>query len=213
MYVAPEKLATFTAVAFALVCTPGPNMIYLVSRSVLQGRLAGIVSLAGVICGFIFYMFSAAVGLTALVFAVPFAYELIQWAGVAYLLWLAWNAVKPGAKSVLEPNLEMPPDGPGKLFMMGFVTNLLNPKIALLYLSLLPQFIEREKGTVFLQSLELGLTQIVVSASINFLIVICAGSIARWFSKRPAWLQIQRWLMASVLTALAVRLALSRRTA
>jgi threonine/homoserine/homoserine lactone efflux protein len=188
-------------------------MVYLLSRSILHGRAAGFVSLMGVIAGFLAYMLCAALGLTALLIAVPFAYEALRWAGAAYLLWLAWNAVKPGACSVLQPRADLAHDGPGKLFAMGLVTNLLNPKIAVLYLSLLPQFVDPARGDVLAQSVTLGLTQIAVSFAVNALIVMAAGAIAAWFAGRPSWLKLQRWLMASVLAALAVRLALERRAA
>lgn len=209
--VSTVNLIAFALVSLGMVLTPGPNMIYLISRSVLQGRQAGIVSLFGVILGFVFYMLSAALGLTALLLAVPFAYHAVQYAGAAYLLYLAWNAIKPGARSLLEPRLDLPLDPPRRLFAMGLLTNLLNPKIAVLYLSLLPQFVDPAKGNVLLQSITLGLTQITVSFLINFAIVLAAGSVATWFAARPQWLKVQRWAMASVLTLLAARLALDRR--
>jgi threonine/homoserine/homoserine lactone efflux protein len=194
-------------VALGMVLTPGPNMIYLITPSVTQGRMAGLISLLEVVLGFIVYLLCAVFGLTALLFAVPFAYETIRWTGAAYLLYLAWGAVKPGARSVLELRTDLAHDAPGKLFTMGLVTNLLNPKIAVLYLSLLPQFVDPEKGPVLLQAIALGLTQIVVSLTVNFLIVLAAGSIAAWFATRPSWLKAQRWLMAGVLAGLAVQLA------
>ena len=209
--VALGSLAAFALVALGMVLTPGPNMIYLIGRSITQGRLAGFVSLLGVVAGFVFYMLCAAFGLTALLLAVPLAYEAIQWAGAAYLLWLAWNAVRPGARSALEPRADLPHDRPARLFAMGLVTNLLNPKIAVLYLSLLPQFIDPERGQVLGQAVVLGLAQIAVSFSVNLAIVLAAGSVAAWFRTRPAWLAAQRWLMATVLAGLAVRLALERR--
>lgn len=211
--IAPASLAAFALVALGMVLTPGPNMIYLITRSIMQGRLAGFISLLGVILGFVVYMLCAAFGLTALLLAVPFAYAAIQWAGAAYLLYLAWNAVRPGARSVLEPRSDLAVDGPGRLFAMGFVTNLLNPKIAVLYLSLLPQFVDPAQGHVLLQSVVLGFTQISVSFTVNLCIVLAAGSVAAWFAGRPAWLKAQRWAMAGVLAALAIRLALERRVA
>lgn len=211
--VSVPTLAAFALVALGMVLTPGPNMIYLLSRAILQGRAAGFISLLGVLLGFVAYMLAAAFGLTALLIAVPFAYETLQWAGVAYLLWLAWNAVRPGARSVLQPRRDLAVDGPGKLFVMGLVTNLLNPKIAVLYLSLLPQFIDPARGQVLLQGVTLGLTQIAVSFTVNALIVLAAGSIAAWFATRPSWLKAQRWLMAGILAGLAVRLALEKRAA
>jgi threonine/homoserine/homoserine lactone efflux protein len=205
------SLSGFALVSLGMVLTPGPNMIYLLSRSILQGRTAGFISLLGVILGFVFYMLGAAFGLTTVLLTVPHAYETLQWAGAAYLLYLAWNAVKPGARSVLTPRSDLGVDGPRKLFTMGLVTNLLNPKIALLYLSLLPQFVDPAQGNLLLQSLTLGTTQIAVSFSVNLAIVMAAGSVARWFSSRPGWLKVQRWSMAGVLVALALKLALDGR--
>jgi threonine/homoserine/homoserine lactone efflux protein len=210
--VAFSSLVAFALVALGMVCSPGPNMIYLISRSITQGRWAGFISLLGVVMGFVFYMFCAAFGITALLMAVPFAYQAIQWAGAAYLLYLAWQAVKPGARSLLQPRTDLPIDGPRKLFLMGFLTNLLNPKIAVLYLSLLPQFIDPAKGSVLLQSITLGGTQIAVSFTVNLMIVFAAGSVAQWFAQRPTWVAIQRWIMATVLGALALRLVLEKRT-
>lgn len=207
------SLAAFALIALGMVLTPGPNMIYLITRSILQGRWAGFISLLGVILGFVFYMLCAALGLTALLLAVPIAYDAIRLAGAAYLLYLAWSTIKPGARSVLEPRADLPIDSPRKLFTMGFVTNLLNPKIAVLYLSLLPQFVDPAAGHLLLQSLTLGATQIAVSFTVNLIIVLGAGSVAAWFRTRPLWLRLQRWIMASVLAALAVRLTLERRPA
>lgn len=209
--ISTARLFAFALVALGMAMTPGPNMIYLLTRSITQGRRAGFISLLGVILAFLVYMLSAALGLTALLIAVPLAYQALQWAGAAYLLYMAWSAIKPGARSVLQPRADLPADGPRRLFAMGFLTNMLNPKAAVLYLSLLPQFIDPAKGHVLTQGVGLGLTQIAISFSINLSIVFTAGSVAAWFSGRPVWLRVQRWLMAGVLTSLAVRLALDRR--
>ena len=155
-------------------------MMYLVSRAICQGRFAGLVSLGGVVLGFIFYMLSASLGLTALLFAVPFAYESLKLGGAAYLLWLAWNAIKPGAKSVFQV-ADLPPDSPAKLFTMGFLTNLLNPKIAVLYLSLLPQFIHPQAGSTIQQCVVLGCVQISISFAVNLLIIMAASWVASFF--------------------------------
>ena len=204
-------LFAIALVALGLVLTPGPNMIYLVSRSVCQGRAAGLVSLGGVGIGFLVYMLCAAGGITALLFTVPLAYDALRIAGALYLLYLAWQALKPGGRSPFQLR-ELAPDSPRRLFAMGLLTNLLNPKAAMLYLSLLPQFIEPGHGSVLSQSLVLGFTQIAVSLSVNALIVLGAGSIAGFLGGRPLWQTLQRWLMGTVLTALAVRmLAQGRR--
>lgn len=197
--------------AFALIClgmvvTPGPNMIYLVSRSICQGPAAGLVSLGGVALGFVFYMLMSALGITVLIMAVPFAYDVLKFAGAAYLLWMAWQALKPGGRSPFQVR-DLPKDSPRKLFAMGLVTNLLNPKAAVLYLSLLPQFVDPAKGSVLLQSVVLGSTQIAISVTVNSMIALMAGSIAIFLAGRPFWMVVQRWLMGTVLAALALRMA------
>lgn len=208
----PESstLLAFGLLSLGMVLTPGPNMIYLVSRSICQGRRAGLVSLGGVALGFIFYMFCAAFGITALVLTVPYAYDALRFCGALYLLYLAWQAIKPGGRSAFQVR-QLPHDSRRKLFTMGFVTNLANPKIAVMYLSLLPQFISPGHGSVLAQSLALGCVQIAVSVSVNSLIASMAGSIAVFLTGRPAWMLIQRWLMGTVLAGLAVRIALESR--
>ncbi|MDO0929812.1 LysE family translocator [Streptomyces sp. TG1A-8] len=194
-------------VALGMVLTPGPNMIYLVSRSITQGRRAGIVSLGGVALGFMVYLVAANLGLSVVFIAVPELYFAVKLAGAAYLAYLAWNALKPGGVSVFAPQ-DVPHDSPRKLFTMGLMTNLLNPKIAIMYLSLIPQFIDLNKGRVLLQGLILGSIQIVVSVAVNLTIVLAAGAIAVFLSRRPSWLKVQRYAMGAVLGALAVSLAI-----
>ena len=121
--------------------------------------------------------------------------------------WLASQAVKPGGRSPLEVK-KLASDSPRKL-AMGFVTNLLNPKIAMRYLALLPQFIDPAAGSV--QSLELGAIQIAIS--VNAMIALAAGSIATFLAQRPSWMLLQRYLMGTVLAGLAVRMALEARKA
>jgi threonine/homoserine/homoserine lactone efflux protein len=206
------SLLGFALVSLGMVLTPGPNMIYLISRSITQGPAAGMVSLGGVALGFVFYMLCAAFGITALLFAVPYAYDALRLGGAAYLLWLAWQALKPNGRSPFQVK-KLAIDSPRKLFAMGFVTNLLNPKIAMLYLALLPQFIDPTAGSVLTQSLVLGSTQTVISVGVNGLIALGAGSIALFLGERPTWLKLQRWLMGTVLAGLAVRMAMETRKA
>ncbi|WP_353154308.1 LysE family translocator [Pollutimonas bauzanensis] len=199
------NLLAFALISLGMVLTPGPNMVYLISRSICQGRTAGMISLGGVVLGFVFYMLCAALGITAIVMAVPYAYDALRIGGGLYLLYLAWQAVKPGGRSPFEVK-NLAQDSPKKLFLMGFLTNLLNPKIAVMYLSLLPQFIDPTQGSILSQSLALGFTQIVISISVNTVITILAGSIAVFLSSRPTWFKVQRWLMGTVLAGLAVRM-------
>src|SRR5687768_8819157 len=200
----------FALVALAMVLTPGPNMIYLVSRAICQGRMAGLISLGGIALGFMVYLLCAAAGITAIFLSVPLACDALRIAGAIYLLYLAWQALKPGGRSPFQVR-DLPEDSPRRLFGMGLFTSLLNPKIAILYVSLLPQFIQPEHGSVLLQSLVLGLTQITISVSVNAVIVFMAGSVAVFFASRPTWQVVQRWLMGTVLAGLAVRMAMESR--
>ena len=199
------SLLAFALICLGMVLTPGPNMIYLISRSICQGRAAGLISLGGGALGFVIYMLCAALGITALVMAVPLAYDALRIGGALYLLYLAWQALRPGGRSPFQVR-DLPADSPRRLFGMGLLTSLLNPKIAVMYLSLMPQFIEPGHGSVLAQSLVLGCTQIMISVSVNALIAVMAGSIAVFLAGRPVWQQVQRWLMGTVLAGLAVRM-------
>ncbi|KQP96586.1 LysE family translocator [Methylobacterium sp. Leaf117] len=205
-----SSLLAFAAIALGMALTPGPNMVYLISRSICQGRTAGLISLGGVALGFVVYMLCAAFGITALLLAVPFAYDTIRMAGAVYLFWLAWQAVRPGGRSPFEIRT-LPEDSPRRLFVMGLLTNLLNPKIAVMYLSLLPQFIDPTKGSVLVQALVLGTVQIVLSLSVNAAIAVSAGAMATFLTRRPSFAMVQRWVMGTVLAGLAVRMASEAR--
>ncbi|MBC2879618.1 MULTISPECIES: LysE family translocator [Streptomyces] len=193
-------------VALGMVLTPGPNMMYLVSRSVTQGRRAGLISLLGVAAGFLVYLLAAVAGIAALFALVPAVYTAVKLAGACYLAWLAWQALRPGGTSAFAPK-PLPPDPARRLFAMGFVTNLLNPKIAILYVSVLPQFVDPDRGSVPLQSLLIGLTQITVALTVNGLIAVTAGSVASFLGRRPRWLRVQRYVTGTALAGIAVTVA------
>ncbi|MFS4471451.1 LysE family translocator [Chryseobacterium sp. T20] len=205
-----QELPFFMIAALILAISPGPNMIYLISKSITQGKKSGFISLTGVICGFIFHIIMVSFGLTAVLLAVPFAYTLLKTAGTVYLLYLAYQAVRPNSKNIFDVDQNISHDSPKKLFTVGFLTNVLNPKVAVFYLSFFPQFIKPEYGSVFTQSLELGIVQVVLSFSINFIIVLTAARVALFFSNNPVWIKVQKWFMASVLTYLAIKMAFSK---
>ncbi len=209
MIVSTEALVGIALIELGLVVMPGPNMIYLVSRSVVQGRRAGLISLAGVGTGFVIYLLAAAAGLATLFALVPEIYVTLKLAGAAYLLWLAWKALRPGGSSAFTPDA-LEPDRPRKLFGMGLLTCLLNPKIAILYISLLPQFVDPSRGHVGAQSLILGLTQTAVGVLVNAIFVITAGSVAIFFSRKPLWSRVHRYVTGTALAVFAVKLATDR---
>ncbi|HEY3645235.1 MAG TPA: LysE family translocator [Gammaproteobacteria bacterium] len=198
-------VTAFSLIAFGLAITPGPNMMYIASRSLSQGAAAGLVSLIGVTIGFLLYLTLSAFGITAVVMAVPYAYDALRIAGALYLLYLAWGVLKPGGRSPFEPR-PLPPQGPRRLIAMGFMTNLLNPKAAMLYLALLPQFIDPARGSVLLQAVVLGGIHICMSTLANGSVALAAGGISRFLRRSPRWLRLQRWFMGTVLTALAINI-------
>lgn len=192
--------------ALGMVLTPGPNMMYLVSRSISQGRMAGLISLSGTFVGFVVYMTLANVGLAVVFVAVPWLYIGFKAAGAAYLAYLAWRVLKPGGHGIFEAR-ELPRDPAIRLFRMGLVTNLLNPKAAIMYLSLIPQFINPGRHHLALQGFELGGIQITVSMLVNATIVLAAGTLARLIIRRPAWATWQRRITGSLLGAVSLLLA------
>lgn len=205
-----NEFLVFALASLIMVLSPGPNMIYLISRSLSQGRQAGIISLFGVICGFLFHILMVSFGLTAIFFAVPYAFMIVKFLGVGYLLYLAYNTIRSGGTKIFDADRSLKKDKPLKLFNIGLLTNVLNPKMALFYLSFFPQFIKPEYGSILGQSFQLGIMQIMISFSINFLIVISAAKMAGWFAKNPLWVRVQKWFMASVLTGLAVKIAFAK---
>jgi len=170
------------AVSLVLVLTPGPNMMYLVSRSLTQGRRAGVISLGGVGVGFLAYLTATNLG------------------------WLALNALRPGGSSPFQP-AELIADSSSRLFGMGLLTSLLNPKIAVMYLSLIPQFVDPRAGHLLLQGFALGAVQVAVSLTVDLAIVMSAGAIAMFLTRRPVWMRVQRYLMGTVLGVFALKVA------
>jgi threonine/homoserine/homoserine lactone efflux protein len=199
-------------VALGMVLIPGPNMIYLVSRSVSQGSRAGLVSLSGTFVGFLVYMTMANFGLAAVFIYVPVLYTGVKLAGAGYLLYLAWKTLRPGGASLFEPK-DLPRDSRWKLFRMGLVTNLLNPKAAIMYLALIPQFVDRSSGHVILQGFILGGVQVTVSMIVNSIIVVLAGAISIFLRTRPTWLRWQRWVTGGLLGAVGIKLAIDAPSA
>lgn len=195
-------------IALGLVITPGPNMIYLVSRSLGQGRRAGLISLVGVAAGFLIYLVATTAGLAALFVAVPAIFVVVKLLGAAYLLYLAWGILRPGGKGMFTDDPSVTAHSPRRPFSMGLLTCLLNPKIALMYAALLPQFVDPDLPAGP-QLLLLGLVQITVAVSVNAGWVLAAAWVATLFRARPSAQRLQRWITGSLLGGFAVHLAAS----
>jgi threonine/homoserine/homoserine lactone efflux protein len=205
-----ETLLVFAALSFGLAATPGPNMLYLVSRALAQGTGAGMISLVGCQFGSLVIMLCAAAGLTAALFAVPYAWDVLRLGGAAYLMFLAWQCVRPGGQPIFAVRA-MPQEPAVRLFTVGFATAALNPKVALFYVAVLPPFIDPARGDVFTQGAILGAVQIAVAIVFDGALVMGAAGVARFLGTRPGWMAAQRWILGGALALLAVKLATESR--
>lgn len=206
MIISGTAAAGMAATALGMVLTPGPNMMYLVSRSIGQGRAAGLISLTGTATGFVVYMVMANFGLAAVFVLVPALYIAFKAAGALYIAYLAYRTLRPGGTGLFEPRT-LKRDSNWQLYRMGLITNLLNPKAAILYLALIPEFVRPSAGHVVAQGFALGSIQISISMMINTVLILAAGSIATFLSSRPEWTQWQRRLTGTLLGAIVVALA------
>lgn len=197
----PETLIPFLLAVLAMELTPGPNMAYLALVAARSGRRAGFTAVAGVSLGLAAYLLASVAGLAEAAERWPWAYHLLRWTGVAYLLWLAFDAWRDGS----ETQVRVDPDGLGRVFTRGLIANLLNPKAALLYVALLPGFIS-PNGDPVGQALALGGIHLGVSLGIHSMIVLFAGSAQRVLAERGAW---TARIMALALVAVAIWLAFS----
>jgi len=204
-----QTLALFAIASLVLALTPGPVWLYLISRTLAQGRRAGYFSMLGVTAGLAVHALFAALGLSVVLLAIPFAFDLIRLAGAAYLLWLAWTTIRgDGLSFEARP---LPPAADGALLRQAFMAAFLNPKVAVFYLSLFPQFVDPAAGSVLAQSLVLGAVQLATAAAVDLSVVTAAGFVALWFTRRPVWLKAQRWFLGGAFGALAAWLALDRK--
>jgi threonine/homoserine/homoserine lactone efflux protein len=200
-------MVEFMAVGGLLAITPGPNMVYVMARSVSQGTRAGLISLAGVMLGYLSYMLSAAFGISALFLAIPGAGRALAVCGALYLLYMAWQMLKPGGRSPLQVDAAAAQQ-PRRLFAMGAMTSLLNPKLALVFLSVLPQFIDYGAGDVLGQSVVLGLALTAAFAGVNALVALSSGRAAALMAQRPQWLLAQRCVTGGILVLLGLRMGI-----
>jgi len=203
-----DTLLVFAALSLGLALTPGPNMLYLVSRSLAQGTRAGMVSLIGCQAGSLAIMLCAAAGITAALLAIPYAWDALRLGGAAYLMWLAWQCVRPGGEPLFAPRA-LPAEPDARLFAVGFATAALNPKVALFYVAVLPPFLDPARGDVFVQAAILGAVQIGLCTAFDAVLVRGASATARFLGSNPGWMAVQRWLLGGALALIAVKLALS----
>jgi threonine/homoserine/homoserine lactone efflux protein len=202
-----STLVLFSAACLALTATPGPDMLLIASRSVTQGKASGFATLAGIQAGTYCHALAAAFGLSQLFLAVPLAYDVVRYAGAAYLLYLAWKAFCSASTS-LAPTSGLPRYSIATVFRQGLLTNLLNPKMALFVLALFPQFVRPEAGSVALQIMVLATVLNAIGLAVNGAVIVTASRLQRAIAGRDN--RPSRWpqyLLGSVFGGLAAKLA------
>ena len=200
-----QTILLFSAASLALAVTPGPDMILVAARSAAQGRLAGLVTQFGVSAGSAFHAIILALGLSQLFLAVPYAYDLIRYLGAAYLLYLAWQAFTArDSFSSTSPSTKR--HSLFVIFRQGFFSNVLNPKVALFYLALFPQFLNPESGSVAVQIMVLASLFLVIDFAVHGVVIWLAGSVRIASARRQSVAIWSRYFLGLVFSGLAARL-------
>ncbi len=203
------NIMLFFVASWVLIVTPGPDMLYVITRGIAQGKIAGMLSALGVTFGLFVHTALAALGLAVLLQTSAIAFAVVKYAGAAYLIYLGIKAFKDTSSFRLEAKHE--PVSYGTLFLQGMLSNLLNPKIAMFFLAFLPQFVNSERGNVSIQMLALGLTFAFFGLIFLSIVGYFSGRIGHWLLSRANIASNIRWLTGSVLMGLGVRLALVKQ--
>lgn len=207
----PQALLLFVAAGLVLNLTPGPDLLYITARSLGQGWRAGAASALGIAAGCLVHTAAAALGVSALLAATPLAYDAVRLCGAAYLVWLGAQALQSRAPAGAAGALSPAPLR--SVFWQGFVTNVLNPKVALFFLAFLPQFADPARGAFALQVLVLGLIFIANGLWVCLLVARAAATLSDWARRRAGaigWIQRGSGVL---LLALGVHLAINGRQA
>jgi threonine/homoserine/homoserine lactone efflux protein len=194
-------------VAAVLVFTPGPNTLYIIARSIQQGRRAGAVSSLGVQAGTLIHITIAALGLSALVVSSVLAFNFVKYAGATYLVYLGVKTLVTRQK--LEATRAIRHESLTHTFRQGVVVNLLNPKTALFFFAFLPQFIDPERGAVASQIVVLGIILVFLGTMSDMMYALTAGSFGTWLHKNSKFLPIQHYFGGGVYIGLGVLTALT----
>jgi threonine/homoserine/homoserine lactone efflux protein len=206
-----STLVLFAVAAVTLLVIPGPAVLYIVTRSVDQGRTAGLASVCGVHVGTLVHVAAAALGLSALLVSSATAYHAVRWLGAAYLIWL-------GVRRLLARDEDTPAaPGPGtrrrhglrRIFAQGVVVNVLNPKTALFFLAFLPQFVDVSRGSVPFQVVVFGVAFVLLGLVSDGTYALLASTGAGWLRRRPGVARTSRLVSGGVLISLGVTTALA----
>ncbi len=205
-----SNVLIFAAAGIALNLTPGPDMIYCATRAASQGRAAGVLSAVGGGTGGLVHTVAAALGLSALLTYSATAFMIVKYAGVVYLIYIGVQMML-SARQVSAASSLMPKATLWKIYRQGAVTTILNPKVAVFFLSFLPQFVDPSRGSVALQFLALGCIFVTTGTIINASVGLAFGYVSVWLEQKPMFWKVQRWVSGSILIGLGLSLAIPDR--
>jgi threonine/homoserine/homoserine lactone efflux protein len=206
--VEPGTLAVFSLAALAILAVPGPAVIYIVTRSIQQGRSAGLASVLGIHVGTLVHLTAATVGLSAILVSSATAFTVVKVLGALYLVVIGIRTLL-GHADPADTDPQRPPRRRRRDFAEGVVVNVLNPKTALFFLAFLPQFVDPARGQASLQILVLGLTFMLLGLVTDSIWALAAGSAGETLRRSRSWAQVQRYVSGSVFVGLGVVTALT----
>jgi threonine/homoserine/homoserine lactone efflux protein len=202
------SIGLFAVAAILLLLTPGPAVLYIVARSVEQGRIAGLVSVCGITTGTLVHVAAAALGLSALLASSALAFSVVKYAGAAYLITIGVRRILSRADAPAA-QLALPRRSLARLYRDGLVVNILNPKTALFFLAFLPQFVDPARGAVAFQIAFLGLLFALMGFTSDSLYALAAGTAGRWVKRNGRYLRWERYVTGGVFIGLGVTAALA----
>jgi threonine/homoserine/homoserine lactone efflux protein len=197
-----STLWIFAAASLALAVVPGPAVLYIVARSVDQGRLAGLVSALGIAAGGLVHVVAATIGLSSLLASSATAFTIVKYAGAAYLIFLGIRRLM--TREQLEDEIARAPRTRRRLFVDGLVVNVLNPKTALFFLAFLPQFVDPGEGVATFQILALGLLFAAIALCSDCMWALAAGTLGSWLRRSRWYLGVKRWVTGTVFVGLGL---------
>ncbi len=201
----PSTLALFAVSAALLILIPGPAVLYIVARSIHQGKKAGLLSALGVEVGSMVHIVGAAVGLSAIVLSSALAFSVVKFAGAAYLILLGIRTLLTRDGPVASADLR--PVELRRVFGQGVVVNILNPKVALFFFAFFPQFIDPDRGSIVLQTLVLGAVFCLVGTVLDCTWALAAGTAGDWLKGNVHFMRRQRFVTGAIYLGLGVTTA------
>ncbi|MEP6985783.1 MAG: LysE family translocator [Chloroflexota bacterium] len=207
----PANLLLFMTASLALLLIPGPAVVYIMTRSIDQGRTAGLVSVAGIESATFVHILAAALGLSAILLSSALAFDIVKYIGAAYLIYIGIQKLR--SKDEDDANVVVPKQTLGQIYKQGVIVNLLNPKTALFFFAFLPQFVDPTHGSVTIQIVLLGLIFVTMATITDGTYAIISSALSGWLRGNKRFKQVQRYVTGTVYVGLGITTALAGRKA